>query len=371
MTKGDRKSRGVNSSSSSKPELPWRPFRDRPTGVWIDETVARIKETAQPELIESLYRNHIPKDARFRVLKHLITVEGTKRPEGDHCPCPMCTPNRFLTGSLVWFPDLQFCAFIGNCCANDDVLAEAEKERKWREKRDSEEDYLLAALPLVAPKVIVLESLKPVALEAVRAYRKIRNTLPLVHEQLRKMKQHHGGQLTLTEIIRGESEENDNYFGPAGFKGRGKDGVETRDHTFGTFSGHIAVIKDYNPTKELETIHRKLMSVAANAYDQDALEFIVGMSEKQRHAAVVVLRDVEESTVKFKARLQDLASFYTRENAEMFNKFFTHALNSLYYRVEYTSVRSQPTLRFKRGASTYDLIRGSWADRLNFNWPSS
>jgi hypothetical protein len=140
--------------------------------------VARIKETAQPELIESLYRNHIPKDARFRVLKHLITVEGTKRPEGDHCPCPMCTPNRFLTGSLVWFPDLQFCAFIGNCCANDDVLAEAEKERKWREKRDSEEDYLLAALPLVAPKVTVLESLKPVALEAVRAYRKIRNTLP-------------------------------------------------------------------------------------------------------------------------------------------------------------------------------------------------
>jgi hypothetical protein len=28
-------------------------------------------------------------------------------------------------------PDLQCCAFIGNCCANDEVLAEAEKERKW------------------------------------------------------------------------------------------------------------------------------------------------------------------------------------------------------------------------------------------------
>jgi hypothetical protein len=113
------------------------------------------------------------------------------------------------------------------------------------------------------------------------------------------------------------------------------------------------------------------MSVAANAYDQDALEFIVGMSEKQRHAAVVILRDVEESTVKFKARLQDLASFYTRENAEKFNKFFTHKLNSLYYRVEYTSVRSQPTLKFRRGTSTYDLVRGSWAEKLNFDWPSN
>jgi hypothetical protein len=160
MTKSDRKSRGVKDSTT---ELPWRPFNDRPTGIWIDETGARIKETAQPELIESLYRNHIPKDARFRVLKHLITVDGIKRPQGDNCPCPMCTPNRFLTGSLVWFPELQFCAFIGNCCANDDVLAEAEKERKWRDRRDSEEDYLLAALPLVGPKLTVVESLKPVA----------------------------------------------------------------------------------------------------------------------------------------------------------------------------------------------------------------
>src|SRR5258708_21118941 len=112
----------------------------------------------------------------------------------------MCTPNRFLTGSLVWFPDLQFCAFIGNCCANDDVLAEAEKERKWREKRDSEEDYLLASLPLVAPKGTVLETLKPVALAAVRAYRQLRHTLPLATEQLRTMKHHHGAPPQPTEI---------------------------------------------------------------------------------------------------------------------------------------------------------------------------
>jgi hypothetical protein len=100
--------------------------------------------------------------------------------------------------------------------------------------------YLLAALPLITPKLTVLDSLKPVALEAVRTYRKIRNTLPLVHDQLRKIKQHYGGQLTLTEIIRDESKENEDYFGPAGFKGRGKDGVETRDHTFGTFTGHTS-----------------------------------------------------------------------------------------------------------------------------------
>jgi hypothetical protein len=367
MTKGDRKSRGVKSSSADT-NLPWRPFNDRPTGIWIDETVARIKETAQPELIESLYRNRIPKDSKFRVLRHLITVDGAKRPEGDSCPCPMCTPNRFLTGSLVWFPELQCCAVIGNCCANDDVLAEAEKEWKWRQRRDSEEDYLLAALPLVGQKLEILESLKPVAFEAMRSYRKFRNTLPVVHEQLRKIKQQYGGQLTLVEIIRDESQENDDYFGPAGFKGRGKDAVETRDHTFGLFSGHIAVIRDFNPSKELEDINRSLTSVAANSYGQDPLEFICSMTEKQRHAAVVILRDVEASIAKFRARLRDLANFYTRDNAENLHKFFTHPLNSIYYRVELTSVRGQPTIRFKKGNGVHDLVRGSWATKLDFDW---
>lgn len=371
MTQGDRKSRGVKSSSSTNIKLlPWRPFSERPTGIWIDETVARIKNTAQPELIESLYRNPIPKDARFRVLRHLVTVDGKKRPAGDHCPCPMCTPNRFLTGSLVWFPDLQFCAFIGNCCANDDVLAEADKERKWRETRDHEETYLLEALPLIAAKLTVLDGLKPVALEALRAYRKFRNTLPQVHEQLRKMKQHHGGQLTLTEIIRNAGEESDDYFGPSGFRGRGKEGVESRDHTFGIFTGSIAVQKDYNPTTELETIHRKLLSVAADSYSKEALDFICEMSEKQRHAAVVILKDVEESIVRFKARLQNLAGFFCPENAEKFHNFFTHNLNSIYYRVEFTTLRGQPTLRFRKSPSTYDLTRGSWAEKLDFDWPS-
>jgi hypothetical protein len=201
------------------PTLPWRQFKDRPIQIWIDETVQRIKETAAPEEIESLYRNQIPKYAKFRTLKHLVTIDGKKRPKGDNCPCPMCTPNRFLTGSLVWFPDLQCCAFIGNCCANDDVLAEAEKERKWRNKRDTEESYLLAALPMVGPKLTVLNTLKPIALEAVRAYRKIRTGVPLVHDQLRKVKQEYGGQLTLAQIIRDEQNENDDYFGPSRLQG--------------------------------------------------------------------------------------------------------------------------------------------------------
>jgi hypothetical protein len=365
----DAVSSSVKRKTTEKSQLPWRPFKDRPTGIWIDETVQRIKDTAEPEGIVSLFRNQIPKDAKFRTLKHLITIDGKKRPKGDNAPCPMCTPNRFLTGSLVWFPDLQFCAFIGNCCANDDVLAEAEKERKWRERRDEEETYLLAALRLVGPKLAVLEGLKSVALEATRSYRKIRTGVPLVHDQLRKIKQEYGGQLTLTEMMRDEANENEDYFGPSGYKGRGKDAVETRDHTFGSFTGHIAVIKDYNPLKELETMQRKLTAIAVHDSEYESMESIVNMTEKERHAAVVMLSDVDESIERFRARLMDLASFYTRQNAMIFNGFFTSELNNIYYKVAFEIIREQPTLTFKRGSSTYELQRGSWANKLNWKWP--
>jgi hypothetical protein len=52
--------------TTDKPQLPWRPFKDRPSGIWIDQTVRRIKETSEPEGIESLFRNQIPNDAKFR-----------------------------------------------------------------------------------------------------------------------------------------------------------------------------------------------------------------------------------------------------------------------------------------------------------------
>ena len=62
---------------------------------------------------------------------------------------------------------------------------------------------------MVGPELAVLESLKSVALEATRSYRKIRTGVPLVHDQLRKIKLEYGGQLTLTEIIRAEANENE------------------------------------------------------------------------------------------------------------------------------------------------------------------
>jgi hypothetical protein len=57
-------------------------------------------------------------------------------------------------------------------------------------------------------------------------------------------------------------------------------------------------------------------------------------------------------------------------NAKKLDQFFTDKLNSVYYRVEFTNYRSGPVLTFKRGSNTDDLVRGSWPEKLGFDWPS-
>src|SRR4051794_13179409 len=93
--------------------LPYRSVRDWPTSIFIDEVFAHLKGTAQPETCELLYRNHLAKSTKFRKVRP-VELDGRKRPEGDMAPCPMCTPNRFLSGNLVFLPELSCCAVIGH-----------------------------------------------------------------------------------------------------------------------------------------------------------------------------------------------------------------------------------------------------------------
>src|SRR5664280_1285278 len=244
---------------SEKPFLSFRRFVDRPSTPFIDEVAKHLRETAAPEIHEALYRNSISKDATFFILRE-VELDGRKRQDGGNAPCPMCATNKFLKGALVYIPKMQCCAVIGHCCASKQVKADADREFKWRRKRDHEEGYLLDNLTLVPARLQVLEDLKPVAVEVRRLYRQFRNQASKVQYQLRQVRRNHGGQLILEEIIRGGEDDVDNdYTGPAGFRGRGN--IETREHNFGTMAGGLATIKNYDPVKELDTLIRQLGSI--------------------------------------------------------------------------------------------------------------
>src|SRR6476660_5172741 len=91
--------------ASPKQELTYRPVLDWPSSIFIQNVIAHLKTHAQPETCDLLYRNRIPKTTKFRIVQR-IELGGRKRPDGDLAPCPMCTTNRFLSGALVYLPDM-------------------------------------------------------------------------------------------------------------------------------------------------------------------------------------------------------------------------------------------------------------------------
>jgi hypothetical protein len=343
-----------------------------PTGQYIDEVLLQLKETAQPETLPSLFRNQIPKDEEFRIIKKDIELDGKKRPDGDNAPCPMCTPNKFLNCSLVYLPKMQCCAVIGHCCADKQNAANAEREYKLRTTRDYEDDYLLGTLPLVNARMAVLESLKPAAAEAMRLYRRFRHQLPQVHALLRTTKHQYRGNLMLSEVIRGgEDAAESDYFGPAGFQGRGRTEIETREHNYGLMSGAVAVISDYNPAKELEFITRQMASVHALPTPEAALEFVTAIDERQRHAGVAIMEAVDEGVQKFANRVREFLQFFTRENAAVLNAFGQSPYNSIHFSVTFEKLKRGPSMRIKQGLKICKLDVGPQFCALDFDWPTA
>mgnify|MGYP003694423329 CR=1 FL=1 len=165
------------------------------------------------------------------------TSSSTERSaaEGDHAPCPMCSPNKFLsrvTGST--FRQCSAAAIIGHRCAGRESRAAAAREYTWRTKRDHEESYLLNNLALVPARMKVLQELEPVCMEARRLYRRLRKRLPQDpapaargQAQSRRPLGSDRKSFAVARRMRIMTTA-----GPLAFKGRSSD-IETREHDFG------------------------------------------------------------------------------------------------------------------------------------------
>lgn len=361
---------GLVSDPNQPDAPPYRPFRDRPSGVFIQMVADRIKETGQPEIIAGLYRGKIDRAANFRILRR-IHINRKKRPNGDMAPCPRCgCEDKFLEGVLAWFPDLQFCAVIGRCCATHEALSDAEREFRAREKRDHEESLLLDGLPKLAAKAAALEQLRAPANEAIRIFRQFRKEAAEIHQHLRHFKAQQGGRLRLVEILRSaEDEEESDYFGPAGFRGRGHGQVETRDIEFGTMDGQTAVLKDYNPVKELDEVIRVLESFDARPNDKQAVDLIVAMDERRRRAACAILQELDRGYAKFTAKLADFWQFFTRPNIDRLHTYGTHRENGQPFEASFRAGNGRTLVTFKYRRTECRLLFEDRFARFRVDWP--
>lgn len=303
--------------------MPHRVFKDAPTTFFCDEVSEFIGKTGQPEKHPDLYTAPIPKDAPYKILRK-IKIDGKKRPDGDMAPCPMCSPNRFLEGELVHVPSLQAVAVIGRCCATH--AAQAEREFKIREAKKFEEDYLLAAFPFLASKRATIVRARSIAEQTQKMYRTFRRDMPELQARLRTLKERSNARLVLYEQISPEGEGAEDYIGPAGFRGSGAQN-QFRETDFGFIAGTTALIKDYQPVRELNDVDRNISFLDFDGDEEAAINFIAAMTDRERHATVHSLKLADARYEKFAQRIQDCLAFFSPENIARLNRFGTHPLN--------------------------------------------
>jgi hypothetical protein len=336
----------------------FRIFKTRPGQDLINKFMAHIRETGQPETFPGLYCATIAKTEPFLILKR-FDIDRKKRPARDKAACPMCQPNKYLSGTLIYIPRLLAIAAIGHCCADKDNLAASSREYRERTERDEQETYLLAHVPLVPACLSVIEKARPAAREARRVYRHFRTRGAEFQRELRLVKMN-SGRLTVSEQIEGETAA----FGPAGFRSPTTN-VNIREVEFGTLRGMIALNTQYDPVGELDRIQSRLRT-HNHAETEDAyLEYIAEMTPLPRRAATVQLREAANHYSKFQARIADFCAFFTPENLRRIHDWASHPARAQRFEVSLTGTRC--TFRSRSTSCSMVLDPVLWA--YHHPWP--
>lgn len=341
------------------------PFREIPArkSYFVEEFLAHVKRTGQPETFHGLHLGPLDKNEPFRKIAP-IEIEGRRRPDGARAPCPMCHhPNKFLKGWLVYLPNLQAVAAIGCECAGKETLAAADREYRSRRDCEQEENYLLDHLPLVPSQLALVARVQPAAVEALRVHRRFRNTGEPFIRQLRAVKQR-GGQLIVSEEITGSTAA----VGPRGFQGT--NGGNTRDVVFGPLAGTTALIRDYNPVSELNRIAAALCRHDKQSTEELALAYVVTLDSAARHKVYVELTEAAEAYERFRRRLIDFTAFFTPDNIARIQAWASHTAHQPFE----TSRTAQ------RGITIVSMRRGNYQFKVTLkdplrmeipNWPKA
>jgi len=313
--------------------------------------VEHLRRTGQPETFPGLYYGPIARDAPFAIVRK-ITIDRSKRPDGDLAPCPRCgREDKFIEGALAHFPSLQCCAVVGHCCADKKIGAEADREYQRRTAREQAEDFLLSAVPLVARKQDILCKNTPAADEALRVYRKFRKEASKIQRHLRALNRS-GGVLRVAERVRAQ--------------------FETRDMVFGPLEGTTALIAKYSPVQELEAVRILLAEYAGGSTEEATFNYVVSLTadENRRRDAHARLRAADQFWDKFSARLRDFRQFWTRDNVERLNAYGSHRDSPFSFQAAYELVQRRPRITFRHRQHECRILLGAELDEAVLDeWP--
>ena len=302
--------------SAERPRF--RTYKDMPGSYLREAFIAHIRATGTPESFPGIHPGPIDKAEPFCKLTD-FSIDRGRRPGGDMAFCPMCHQlNKILQGSLIYLTRIRAVAAIGHECAVRENRAAAEKDYRARRDRETWEDYLIGSLPHVAAKLAAINVVRPAADEATRVVRRLQKDAPGAVRQLRETNRTHGGQLIIAETIDATIAR----IGPSGFQGA--NGRQTRDIMFGLLIGTTAIITNYNPARELDQIGAILEKCPMCTTEEEALEAVCQLTEKDCKWTATNLRETDRSFRRFQSRIADFCSFFTTDNIARIDAWTRH-----------------------------------------------
>ncbi|MDB5724292.1 MAG: hypothetical protein JWQ16_1046 [Novosphingobium sp.] len=282
----------------------------------VERICAHIAATGEPEGLAELHGGPISKDEPFLIVRDVSIARG-RRADGGMAPCPMCQPNKFLDGRLVWFTQLEALAAIGHCCANRETRIAAEREFRAREAKARTEDFLLQVLPGLAALRADHAAIAPRAAATQAVFERFRHTGAAFQRALRQAIKG-SGLLSVAEVIGPRMQG-----GPSGLRTAGST-VETRDVSFGILSGPAAVASRCHIADDLAAIGGLLDGFPAIADEDSALDYLAGLDDASLLACERGLRDIQKKFAEIGVRLNDIASFFTAANAKRITAWGSH-----------------------------------------------
>lgn len=308
-------------------------FPEKPTDAFVQEFIKFVRETGCPEEFPGLFWGTISEDEEYILLKKDFQIDIKKRAKRDRAFCPRCNQkNKYLKGSLAYFPHLKIAAAIGNECASNDVQDQAEKLYKQQERVSNARKYLLNNVAGIPKRLEILKSSSKAAREARRLFLRIRQESDQFHTQLKAAKRNNG-KLSVVREIKGELSK-------LGMRQKssptGETSISTIEVEIGNLIGLTMAQSNYDPIKELKEITSILTALPDELIrNKDNLENFLSLSSDQFIEDSYKL--LSKSDKKFKSyqdRIQDFLSFFERHNISLLNRWGTHEDNPLNIKVE-------------------------------------
>lgn len=245
-------------------------FKTRPTSIVVQKFKEHLEKTNHPESFPGIYCGTLPKTEKFEIL-HEFHLKQEKRADQDMAYCPYCNrTNQYLKGSLIYLPDLQRIAAIGNECADKTQLGDARNRVQEERVRRFMEDFLLRELPRLSDLKLKIMRLLPEAEEAHRTAKQLRSFMNPQLKLLRRLKQY-DFKLMVEEQI---DQATRSLISTSGASGRA-----FRTRSVGQLEGLQATRERFQPQNSLSE-SLDLLSLIPSANDEEeALEEIVKMNE--------------------------------------------------------------------------------------------